>query len=247
MKCSFKKMIQVVPIVMTLMGGALIAQAVQIVPSSYSMPNGDGHASGGEYNYWDTNYGGPGSTGSTTTDGAYLSGGLGKLTDGVIATQDWEYMTASGYETLESAAGTGPYVGWTDMTNPTIVFNFANPANINTITFYVDNPLNDHGGVAAPSAFTIGTIKYNIVDSSLSSGVVAISFTDLDLTDITTLPVTIFQTQNPDAFWTFLSQVTFDDGNPAPVPEPASLILFGAGITVVALLRIRRKKYSCGD
>lgn len=251
MKRSFKKMIHVVPIVMTLMGGAVIAQAVQITPSSYNMPNGDGVASYGEYNYWDTSYTG---SGSTTTDGASLSGGLGKLTNGVIATHDWEYLVSSGpppqYATLESAAGTGPYVGWVRgiNSNPTIVFNFANPVNINTISFYVDNPLYNqiyHGGVGAPSAFTIGGTTYKIDDSSLPSGVVDISLTNLGLTDISSLSVTIFQNQNPDAFWLFLSQVTFDDGTPAPVPEPASLILFGAGIAAVALLKIRRKKYTC--
>jgi len=242
MKCIFRKLILAVPITMVVMGGAVIAHAVEITPSSYSMPNGDGVASGGEYNYWDTSYTG---NGSTTTDGAYLSGGLGRLTDGVIATNDWEYVVSPGvYATQESASGTGPYVGWVGM-NPTIVFNFASPVSINTITFYVDNPLNQHGGVAAPSAFTIAGTTYTINDSSLPNGVVAISLTNLDLTDVTTLPVTIYETLDPDAFWTFLSEVTFDDGNSAPVPEPASFTLFGVGIVFFALLTIRRKRQTC--
>src|SRR5438067_2130557 len=73
----------------------------QLTPISYDMPNGFGRASGGMYNYWDKQYTG---TGSTMTDGALLTGGLGDLTDGVIAGGHW-------YD-VENIQGTGPYVGW---------------------------------------------------------------------------------------------------------------------------------------
>lgn len=45
--------------------------AAPIAPPSYSMPNGDGQASGGSYNYWDRLWTG---LSSTTTDGAAPSG-----------------------------------------------------------------------------------------------------------------------------------------------------------------------------
>lgn len=57
------------------------------------MPNGNGTATGGFFNYWDRDYTGNGSVAPIsaphTNDGEALSGGLGDLTDGVIATQDW--------------------------------------------------------------------------------------------------------------------------------------------------------------
>ena len=80
---------------------AIPASAVQLVVTSYAMPNGNGQAVGGSFNYWDLNYTG---TGSTTTDGAALSGGVGDLTDGYVEAQSWN--------NIESGSGSGPYVGW---------------------------------------------------------------------------------------------------------------------------------------
>ena len=59
--------------------GATAVSAAPLVVTSYDMQNGDGHASGGTYDYWDATYTG---SGATTTDHAPLSGGLGVLTDG---------------------------------------------------------------------------------------------------------------------------------------------------------------------
>ncbi len=66
------------------LAGAASAQAA--MPTHYNMPNGYGMASGGSFNYWDGSYSG---SGDRSTDYAPLSGGLGDLTDGVIATQSW--------------------------------------------------------------------------------------------------------------------------------------------------------------
>ena len=80
-----------------------------LVPvTSYSMPNGDGQASGGTFNYWDKNYTG---SGATTTDGAPLTGGTGDLTDGVTASDIWkifesEYRIAEGVVTLSDLTQT---------------------------------------------------------------------------------------------------------------------------------------------
>lgn len=81
------------------------SQAAQLTVTSYDTPNGDGQAHNGTYNYWDTPYTG---AGDKTTDGLTpgvtpLSGGTGKLTDGVIATLPW-------YD-VSNAEGTGQYVG----------------------------------------------------------------------------------------------------------------------------------------
>lgn len=106
--------------------------AAAVIAVSYDMPNGNGTATGGFFNYWDRDYTGNGSVAPIsaphTNDGEALSGGLGDLTDGVIATQDWFFV--------ESAAGDGPYVGWQDI-DPRITFHFASSVTIDTVTLHL--------------------------------------------------------------------------------------------------------------
>ena len=83
---------------------AAAAHADPLTVSSYDMPNGDGQAAGGTYNYWDATYNG---SGHRHHDGSFLSGGTGALTDGVIATQPWDVVSNS--------QGTGEYVGFAVM------------------------------------------------------------------------------------------------------------------------------------
>jgi hypothetical protein len=238
MKCSFERWVRVLPVFAALMGGAVTSHAVPIKPVSYNMTNGYGTAVGGEYNYWDGNYNGTVGTntinGNTVLDGGQLTGGLGALTDGTIATKDWE----SGLDTVENFLGTGPYVGWT-WGDPTITFNFASAVKIASMTFYVDNPALAHGGVAAPKSFTIAGADYLVDTANLATGPVPISFSSLGL-DTQNLTVTINRNISDTSFWIFLSEVTFDDGMPTPVPEPSSLLLFGAGLAGAALLWKRR-------
>jgi hypothetical protein len=59
------------------------------------MLNGEG---GPGNPYWDDTYNG---AGSTTTDLAPLSGGLGQLTDGIIPTENFNLVEPN-----------GPYVAW---------------------------------------------------------------------------------------------------------------------------------------
>src|SRR5215471_20513042 len=87
--------------------------AIILTPLSYDMLNGNGQASGGAYNYWDKFYTG---AGNTMQDNAFLSGGLGDLTDGIVTNEHWF--------NVENSAGTGPYVGWLFL-NPTVVFHFS--------------------------------------------------------------------------------------------------------------------------
>ena len=82
-----------------LAAASTFAAAGNVVPTSYDMLNGQT----GSFTYWDDSYNG---TGSPTTSGDLLTGGLGDLTDGVIATENW-FSTP------------GPYVGWDSIT-PTI-------------------------------------------------------------------------------------------------------------------------------
>ena len=242
MKCSFERWARVIPVLVVLLGGAVTSHAIAIKPVSYNMTNGYGTAVAGEYNYWDGNYSGTVGTntinGNTVLDGGILTGGLGALTDNTIATKDWEYTENGVPGTVENFAGTGQYVGWT-WGDPTITFNFASAVKIASMTFYVDNPALAHGGVAAPKSFTIGGFDYLVDTANLATGPVPISFSGLDL-DTQNLTVTINRNLFPGSFWVFLSEVTFDDGTPTPVPEPSSLFLFGAGLAGAALLWKRR-------
>lgn len=234
-------------------GVAATSHALPVSPISYDMPNGYGESVGGEYNYWDSKYTG---SGSKITDGAYLSGGLGELTDGVIATKSWEYLIDPPnkiYGTAENFDGTGPYVGWS-WGDPTITFHF-NHAAIKTMTFFVDDPAGDdlypnggHGGVSAPFAFIVNGTEYEHFSGTKPSpaqGPLAMTtdLTALNLTDIDTLTVTLKRNNAPNIYWVFASEVAFDDGrSPVPTPEPSTVALFGAGLAGLALLRNRQKK-----
>ena len=97
---------RITPPIAALLASLAAGEAAALQPDSYSMPNGYS----GSYNYWDEIYSG---SGCRTCDGAFLSGGTGELTDGVIATDNWFVV--------EAPAGNGPYVGWP--IDPTITFH----------------------------------------------------------------------------------------------------------------------------
>ena len=136
------------------LGVSNVANAAAISPISYDMLNGNGQAIGGSFNYWDKNYTG---SGNTNQDNAPLSGGLGDLTDGVIATDNWL--------NVENVAGEGPYVGWLSL-DPTITFNYANIVNIDSVTIYVD----DYNGVGAGNVRVPHSVNLSMGGASFSSG-----------------------------------------------------------------------------
>ena len=98
-----------------------------VAATHYDMLNGYGQAHTGTYNYWDKAYTG---SGNTSLEFAPLSGGLGDLTDGVIATQRWDLV--------ENLEGTGPYVGWFAM-DPVITFHFAGVHSFSQVTVWHDD------------------------------------------------------------------------------------------------------------
>lgn len=65
---------------------APLVSAITLSPTSYDMSNGNGQATGGQFNYWDKAYSG---SGNTTLDNASLAGGLGDLTNGVTTSSNW--------------------------------------------------------------------------------------------------------------------------------------------------------------
>ena len=195
---------------------AAASTAAPIAPVSYDMINGNGRASGGSFNYWDRQYDG---LVSTTTDGAFLSGGTGDLTDGVIATQNWFQV--------ENTAGTGPYVGWLQV-NPTITFNFDPGTSINAISLHLDDS-NGAGGVAPPISVRIEAAGYDEtfqVADPPSGAPFSVTYDNLSLTG----PVDITLTRQNA--WIFLSEVEFDGTVPAPAPMV---------VAALALLALRRR------
>jgi PEP-CTERM motif len=201
--------------------------AVQIFSTGYDAPNGDGTASGGTYNYWDSSYSG---TGSTTTDGAALSGGSGDLTDGVVAGDFWY--------NVENNAGTGPYVGWREgfTTHPQLTFHFTGAPTINLVRLHID--ASTIGGVFAPGGIDIDGVNYGFSrpnDGQIGWLEVATNLTGNNHT------IQLFQANGlsggPNDNWIFVSEVTFF-GN--AVPEPASWALMIAGFGLVGAVTRKR-------
>ncbi|GCL62445.1 hypothetical protein AQPW35_15260 [Rubrivivax pictus] len=200
---------------------ALPAAAQTVVtPTAYDMPNGYGQANLGSFNYWDKAYTG---SGDTSLDFAPLSGGLGDLTDGVIATGRWD--------AVENLEGTGPYVGWAGI-DPVITFHFAQSHSFSQVTIWHDDA-NGHGNVATPMAFTVTvgaqSQRFDITDPAgdapfASTLVLGPGFTGSSLQ----LQVHRFDTA------TMLSEVQI-----SAVPEPASAALLAAGAGLLLALRRR--------
>ena len=197
------------------------ATAAQLTVSNYSMPNGDGTASGGEFNYWDKFYTG---SGATTTDGAALSGGKGDLTDGVVASDFWF--------NVENGGGTGPYVGWYQPAtpNPTLTFNFAGSVTVNSIQMQIDN--SHSGGVFSPAAVWVDGVSRAFTGPAVGT-IGMLDITGLNLTG-SSHTIQFFQ----DNGWVFTSEISFF-GSPGGVPEPATwaMMLAGFGLAGVALRR----------
>jgi hypothetical protein len=214
-----------------LLEGVGQTRASQIFATSYDMPNGDGTAHGGTFNYWDGNYNG---TGNKTTDQAPLSGGLGALTDGTLATQYWFPVS--------SLAGTGPYVGWTSAhggSNPTITFHFAGVQNFSQVMIHFDD--SHQGGVAPPSSITINGQNFTVTDPNSPGGVPAwINLFPVNLS-ANALSVTLNINTSLGYTWVFSDEMEFF-GTAAATPEPAALTLFGIGIACMAGYGWRRKK-----
>jgi hypothetical protein len=201
------------------------AAATQIFATSYDTPNGDGQAHSGSFNYWDLNYSG---AGTTNVDGAALTGGVGDLTDGVIASDFW-------FNT-ENAAGTGPYVGWrgdVGVHNPTVTFHFAGLPTISSITVYLDN--SQTGGVGTPDQILLDGVSHAFAGPA-GGTIGSVTFDGLNLAGATH---TIQFIQNTTFVWTFISEVTFDGA--AGIPEPASWALMIAGFGVVGAAARRRR------
>lgn len=198
-------------------GGAIacfgLASAAQggnaVFPASYDMPNGET----GTFTYWDDSYNG---SGNTTVSGDPLSGGLGDLTDGVIASDNWFNQPSL-------------YVGWNTIT-PTITFRFAQAYTFDYLLLYVDDS-NGNGGVSTPGSVDLlvnGSVSTFQLGESDGGAPVFYSIPVSATTD--TIAITLY---DGEAQWVFLSEVTF-----FAVPGPGAAGLLAAG----GLMVVRRRR-----
>lgn len=205
---------------------AVAQAAVPVMPTSYAMPNGYGMASGGSFNYWDKSYTG---SGNPSQDYSPLSGGLGDLTDGVIATENWHLV--------ENVEGTGPYVGWNLGEPWLITFQFAQAQTFETVTVWYDDP-DGLGDVAPPAAFTVTvngvTQRFEISDAA--GAVPTFSVLTLQPGMVGSSLVLGVERFNNGVM---LSEVQF---TATPVPEPASALLLSLGLGLTTWARRSRRE-----
>ncbi len=200
--------------------------ATPLSPLYYNMPNGQT----GGFSYRDDSYTCAGiiacsPTGNAGTDNAPLSGGSGKLSDGVAATLNW-FATPS------------LYVGWS--IDPLIEFYFAPGTAVSSVTVFFDDA-NGDGGVSLPGSVTFGngtdTLVLGVTDPP---GSAPVSFTF----DVSSLGVGTYLSVTPSrqTGWLFISEVSFDGEENAPVPEPESWLMVTAGLW--KSLRVLRRRQS---
>ena len=212
------------------------ARAAVIRPVSYDMPNGNGHDTGGWYNYWDIGYSG---LGSVTTDNAPLSGGLGDLADGVVPTRIWD--------DVENHDGTGPYVGWLNL-NPEITFHFDGDPLISKVVVHTDDS-RGQGGVTPPWSVLVNGVETRVeLDEGRSGAPFAIEIGGLALEGDVTV-----QLMRRSA-WVFISEVTFEGearvalAADTEVPEPGALmVLAGGGVGLAGARLSGRGRRACAS
>ena len=190
------------------------AAAAPVAPVSYDMINGGT----GSWSYRDESYDG---SGNPAVSYAALSGGTGDLTDGVVATQNWN---ASGQTTSL------PYVGWQRF-DPTITFRFARSYVFDSFTISFDD--SKAGGVTAPSQVNVGALTFAVADPA---GTAPFSQTFVFGTPLETDEIAIQILRGGE--WTFVSEVQFE-AVASVVPVPAGLPLLALGLGGLALLRRR--------
>jgi hypothetical protein len=208
--------------------------AQQIFATSYDLYNG-GIAGYGNVTLYDDKYNG---SGNKTTPYANLSGGLGDLTDGIAATQNWSDCGGIG----PCHAENDPYVGWHagNLTFlPYVTFHFAPNTKIDE----VDISMN-YGYHASPVDFLMGGVSETQTPPANYTGTGAnqwYNFTGLDLNG-DTLKITFHYNPTPPAGpadWVLLSEVQFFAPAVSGVPEPTTMLLLGLGL--VGLAGVRRK------
>jgi len=214
--CSAKSRISLFSFLVLIAPVSMLAAPLTV--TSYSMPNGGT----GTYIYQDTTYSNcPGS--DCTSTGAALSGGTGKLTDGVLPSVDWD-----------SGVNPTSWVGWsnaeTNGANPTVTFNFASSVTVNSASIWFDNTLG-YGGVDAPASVSIDGVNYVVTPSNVS-GPQSFTVSGLNLTG-SSINMQFFQGADQ---WIMIGEVAFNGSSTSstPTPEPSTFFM-GCGLLVATL------------
>jgi hypothetical protein len=212
---------------------------------SYDLLNGNI----GAYGYLDRSY--TGGTGDPNAVNATLSGGHGKLTDGVVATDRWD---VDGYD------GTNSYVGWYmyRVPSPTLTLHLDAPlSGTSTVTIWVDDA-DGAGHVNAPHSVTINGVAYDFVDPTPASDGIpklcspgcgtfadTMPFGNTFVGDWTT-DTLVLDFDYAD-HWIMLSEIAIDYPTPTTgvlpnqIPEPGTLAIFGLGLAGLGFARRRRR------
>lgn len=196
-----------------------VAFCSPVTVSSYAMINGQA----GFFSYMDTIYTNC-VLGDCNTPYAFLSGGTGKLTDGLVPAGSWN---SSGV--LTDPPTPTPWVGWYSL-QPSIDFVFSQTAIVTSVGLYLDNTPTQ-SDVRLPTAVNIAGQHFTVAPDD-NWGPRWLYF---NITPVTSSQLTVSLEQG-NLIYTMLGEASFDG---TLVPEPAAWMTVLAGIGLLSLRRRR--------